>query len=228
LFVSKIVFTFNPSNIFYYLNFLNMGLNKGENAGTIYLSVANGRLVRQHKEATKETVQRENKQGRIVHEEFFKDLTGRITKIATKENDYGKQWQVIIVDGDDKYMVQMPYSGRYSSSFLKALPNVDPAEPVKFMPWEMDDKNRAGKTVTGVTLYQNDGNGWVKIKSAFTKEEPNGLPEMKKVKVKGKETWDDSAMMEHLESVAAEWSANLSEPSNSGTGDAGDLEEAPF
>jgi hypothetical protein len=205
-----------------------MALNKGENAGTIFLSVANGRLVRQHKEATKDTVSRVNKNDKTVHEEFFKDLTGRIVKITTKENDYGKQWQITFVDGDENFMVQMPYSGRYSSAFLKALPNVDPAEPVKFMPWEMDDKNKPGKTITGVTLYQNDGNGWTKIKPAFTKEEPNGLPEMKKVKVKGKETWDDSAMMEFLEERAKEWCAGITEPAKSEEGDAGELDEAPF
>ena len=67
-----------------------MALNKGENAGTIFLSVSNGKLVRQFKEATKETVQRVNKMGKTVHEEFYKDLTGIISKIETKENDYGR------------------------------------------------------------------------------------------------------------------------------------------
>jgi hypothetical protein len=182
-----------------------MGLNKSENAGMVYLSVANGKLVRQHKEATPDTIQRENKVGKIVHEEFFKELVGVITRIDTKENDYGKQWQIVFSDGDDKYMIQMPYSGRYSSSFLKALPNLDQSLEVKFMPWEMQDKNNAAKKVTGVTLYQNDGNGFVKVPSAYTKEDPNGLPEMTKKKIKGKDQWDDSEMMEFLESMAIEW-----------------------
>lgn len=183
-----------------------MGLNKSENAGTVYLSVANGKLVRQHKEANADTVSRVNKVGKTVHEEFFKDLTGVITKIETKENDYGKQWQIVISDGADRYMLQMPFSGRYSSSFLKALPNVVQGKPVRFMPWEMQDKNDASKKVTGVTLYQDqDGNGMTKIASAYTKEDPNGLPQMKQVKVKGKTTWDDYDMMTFLEAMAKDW-----------------------
>jgi hypothetical protein len=182
-----------------------MGLNKGESAGMIYLSVANGKLVQQVKEQTTTSVSRINKVDKTVHEEFFKDLTGVITKIETKENEFGKQWQIVFQDGDSKYMVQMPYSGRYSSSFLKALPNITQGQPVRFMPWEMKDKNDSTKKVTGVTLYQDDGNGFVKIPSAFTKEDPNGLPQMKKVKVKGKETWDDSEMMEFLEDMAKRW-----------------------
>lgn len=200
-----------------------MALNKGENAGTIYLSVANGKLVQQHRQATKNTVERVNKVGRTVYEEQFKDLTGIISKIETKENDFGKQWQIVFTDGEDRYMVQMPYSGRYSSSFLKALPNVKQGQPVRFMPWEMADKNNSAKSVTGITMYQNDGNGEVKILPAFTKEEPNGLPEMRKVKVKGKETWDDSDMMEFLEEKAMAWISK-----NAGTEAAGELEEAPF
>lgn len=181
-----------------------MALNKFE-GGAIYLSVANGNLVRQHKEATKDTKSRENKVGKVVHEESFKDLTGIITGIATKENNYGKQWLVTFTDGDEKYVVQMPYSSRYSSSFLKALPNLTQGEPVRFMPWEMQDKNDAAKKITGVTLYQDDGNGMVKVPSAYTKEDPNGLPEMKKVKIKGKLTWDDSDMMTFLEEMAMDW-----------------------
>jgi hypothetical protein len=66
------------------------------------------------------------------------------------------------------------------------------------MPWAMKDKNDATKTITGVTLYQ-DGE---KIAPAYTKENPNGLPQMTKIKVKGKEQWDDSDMMQFLEQMA--------------------------
>lgn len=183
-----------------------MALNKGEGAGFIYLSVANGKLVRQHREPNPNTTTRVNKNGKTVHEEFFRDLVGNIVNIeVAPDRGYGKSWNVTFQDGDDKYMVQMQYSGRYSSSFLKALPNVNPSEPVKFMPWEMDDKNKPGKTITGVTMYQNDGNGWVKILPAYTKDDPNGLPEMKKVRVKGQDVWDDSDMMSFLEEKVKEW-----------------------
>lgn len=183
-----------------------MGLNKSENAGTVYLSVANGKLVQQHKQPNENTIERVNKQGRTVYEEFFKDLTGVITKIETKENDYGKQWQIVFVDGDDRYLVQMPYSGRYSSSFLKALPNVKQGQAIRFMPWEMSDKKDSNKKITGVTVYQDqDGNGMTKIPSAYTKEDPNGLPEMTKAKVKGKIVWDDSDMVSFLEEMARDW-----------------------
>ncbi len=43
-----------------------------------------------------------------------------------------------------------------------------------------------------------DGNP---VKWFYTKDTPNGLPELKQVKVKGKLTWDDSDTMEFLEKM---------------------------
>ena len=175
-----------------------MALSNLGGTNLTYLSVSDGNLVRQHKTANDRTTERVTKTGKLVFEERFKDLTGMITNVNTRENDYGKQWQLTFTDGADTYIVSMPYSSRYASSFLKALPNINIEEPLRFMPWAMKDKNDVSKTITGITCYQ-DG---VKIAPAFTKEEPNGLPQMIKIKVKGKEQWDDSDMTSFLEQTA--------------------------
>ena len=175
-----------------------MALSNLGGTNLTYLSVSDGNLVRQFKTANDRTTERVTKTGKLVFEERFKDLTGFITNVNTRENDYGKQWQLTFTDGADTYIVSMPYSSRYASSFLKALPNINIEEPLRFMPWAMKDKNDVSKTITGITCYQ-DG---VKIAPAFTKEEPNGLPQMIKIKVKGKEQWDDSDMTSFLEQTA--------------------------
>lgn len=175
-----------------------MALSQLGGTNLTYLSVSDGNLVRQHKTANDRTTERVTKTGKLVFEERFKDLTGLITNINTRENDYGKQWQLTFSDAGDTYIVSMPYSSRYASSFLKALPNINIEDPIRFMPWSMKDKNDVSKTVTGVTMYQDD----TKIAPAYTRDEPNGLPQMEKIKVKGKEQWDDSAMMEFLEQTA--------------------------
>lgn len=183
-----------------------MGLNYRESAGKIYLTVSNGKLVRQFKEANENTVSRVNKNGKTVHENFPTDVTGYISNIEVKDGEYGNQWIISLIDGTDSFSIQLDYSSRYSSSFLKALPNLTPGLPVKIRPWQMADKNNPTKLISGITLYQNDGNGFVKIPPAYTKEEPNGLPEMKsfKLKEKGKDVvkWDDSERMQFLENMA--------------------------
>jgi len=172
-----------------------MALTNLGGVNTTYLNVADGNLVRQHKQPNERTSERLTKTGKLVYEERFKDLTAKLETINTRTNDYGTQWQLYFTDGDDSYVVSLPYSSRYASSFLKALPNVDVNKVLRFMPWAMKDKLDATKTITGITLYQ-DGE---KIAPAYTKENPNGLPQMTKIKVKGKEQWDDSDMMQFLE-----------------------------
>jgi hypothetical protein len=175
-----------------------MALSNLGGVNTTYLSVADGNLVRQHKQANDRTSERLTKTGKLVFEERFKDLTAKLDGIATRENDYGKQWQIKFQDKGDFYIVSLPYSSRYASSFLKVLPNIDLSKEIRFMPWAMKDKNDPTKTITGITMYQ-DGE---KLAPYYTKEDPKGLPQMVKIKVKGKEQWDDSDMMSYLEDMA--------------------------
>lgn len=207
-----------------------MALSKANGSNTIYLSVADGYLVHSHKEANSNTTQRVTKTGKLVHEEKFKDLTAKLVGAETKENEFAgkkiKQWALKFQDGEDIYIVNMPYSSRYAASFLKALPNIDLTKNIKFMPWSMVDKNDATKKVTGITCYQNDGNGFVKVQPAFTKDAPNGLPQMKQVKVKGDLIWDDSDMTEFLENVAKKCFAKIAVAPTNDEGFEG--EEAPF
>jgi len=175
-----------------------MALSNLGGVNTIYLNVADGNLVRQHKQPNERTSERLTKTGKLVFEERFKDLTAKLDGIATRENDYGKQWQIKFQDQGDFYIVSLPYSSRYASSFLKVLPNIDLSKEIRFMPWAMKDKNDPTKTITGITMYQ-DGE---KLASYYTKEDPKGLPQMVKIKVKGKEQWDDSDMMSYLEDMA--------------------------
>ena len=200
-----------------------MALQKSNGSSSIYLSVSDGSLVRTHKEANQHTTQRITKTGKLVHEEKFRDLTAQLLGLETKENDYGKQWVLKFKDGEDYYVVNMPYSSRYASSFLKALPNIDLTKEVRFMPWSMQDKNDVSKKITGVSLYQLGE----KVAPAYTKESPNGLPQMQILKVKGKETWDDSAMMEFLEEKAKDCFAKIAHaPTNDEGGE--DNSEVPF
>lgn len=174
-----------------------MALTNFEGTNTIYLSIADGKLVQRQQQPTSSSVERVTKTGKLVHEESFKTLNGVLKKVITHENDYGKQWLLTLEDNGVKYIVAMPYSSRYATSFLKVLPNLILANEIKIMPWSMISKEDATKKITGITVYQEG----LKIAPAYTKENQNGLPQMKKIKVKGKEVWDDSDMLHFLEEM---------------------------
>lgn len=171
------------------------------NSAVIYLSISDGKICRRLQSPSATSVQRTTKDGRLVNEELYKGWSGKISEIKTRETDYGKEWNVTIDDGDTKAILSFKYSSGYASSFLKALPNVNLDKDVTISPnvQEVDGKKRT-------TIFLNqDGKA---VKWYYTKDNPNGCPGLKKIKIKGVESWDDSDMMEFLEQKVTELFTN--------------------
>lgn len=159
----------------------------------IYYTISDGKICRQHREPVEGSVSRVNKTGKTVHETFYKALRGRIVDIQTRENEYGKTWNVTLEDENGvREILQFQYSSGYANGFLKALPNVDISSEIVIAP---NLKMEGDKKKTTIFLTQHGQ----PVKWFFTKDTPNGLPELEQKKVKGKITWDDSEAMEFLE-----------------------------
>ena len=142
-------------------------------------------------------VKRVNKIGNTVYEIFHDAFVGKLTGIRTKESaEYGKSWLFDFVDvpTGEKYTLQLSYSNSYATALLKMLPNIDLSREFKISP---SSKIVEGKTQSSLFVNQ-DGKP---VRHAFTKENPNGMPNMEKITVKGKETWDDSKRLAFLEHV---------------------------
>lgn len=167
-----------------------------------YLSIGDGKITKRVKEPTEKSTQRVLKNGNTINEEIYDAISGLIVDIQTQDHpSFGRFWNVTLQDGNENFILQMNYSGGYSSAFLKILPNVDLKMPVRIAPtMKMDGL----KKKVGLFIMQNG----IPLKHFYTKENPNGLPPMEKVKVKknGKmtEQWDDNNMMEFLEKYVVE------------------------
>lgn len=166
----------------------------GNNNSAIYLTISNGKICRQFKTANEHTTSRINKNGKEVHEQFFDYVEGYIKNVTAENTDYGKMWKVEIEKDGVRAYLQFNYSSGYSNGFLMAFPNLDLNQLVKISP---SAKKEGDKTKTTLFLNQN-GEG---LKWAWNKDNPGGLPQMKKIKVKGVETWDDTERMEYLEQM---------------------------
>jgi hypothetical protein len=169
-----------------------MGLQSNTNGNGVFLSITNGKLVRQFKQPTDKSVKRINKLGREVHEEFYDSLSGYITDIKTKESEYGKFWVVTVKDQEFTYFIELKYSSGYAVSFLKALPNVSFSNVVTLTPKLTID----GDKKSSVLFINQHGVG---LKHYWNKANPGELPQLKQIKVKGVTTWDDTERMEYLE-----------------------------
>jgi hypothetical protein len=165
-----------------------------KSAALTFLTITDGKICRRVSAPTATSVERVNKLGNTVHEEFYSGWEGIITNITTKETDYGKNWEVTLQDDDSTAVLSFGYSSGYAAAFLKTLPNVDLSKSVSLSPklQTIGDKKKA-------TIFVSQ-NGQA-LKWAYTKDNRNGLPDLKQIKVKGKITWDDSDMMEFLENM---------------------------
>lgn len=169
-----------------------MGLENRE--GGKYITILNGKFAIRVPEGTAGAVQRVNKLGNTVHEKYYDSFTAKLVNIRTRESQYGKNWEFDFRDGGEVYTLQLSYSNSMSANLLKILPNVDLTKEMKMQP---SQKVEDGKTKSSLFISQ-DG---VTLKHAYTKDNPNGLPDMEKVMVKGQLVWDDSKRLEFLHAM---------------------------
>jgi hypothetical protein len=100
------------------------------------------------------------------------------------------------LEPDSKVKLSLPLSSGPAKGFLGRLPVLDFTKDVVLKGYNIENKD-TGRFNSYLVPYQ-DGN---KIMSYYTKETPNGMPRMEKIKVKGQEVWDDSIQLEFLEEL---------------------------
>ena len=172
-----------------------MGLK--QNDGGNYITIYNGKFTQRVPDDTEGAVSRVNKLGKLVYEKYYDSFVGKLVSIKTQDGDYGKSWLFSFKDGKDLYHLQLSYSNSYATAFLKMLPNIDLTKEMKVSPQvkEVDGKKKS-------SLFVNQ-NG-VSIKHGYTKDNPNGIPQMEQVTVKGQLVWDDSKILVFLEEMVKE------------------------
>lgn len=160
-----------------------------------YFTILGGRFCIKVPEGTPGAKTRINKENKTVHEIFHDSFTGKLVGIKTQESSYGKNWIFSFQDGADIFNLQLSYSNSFATNILKILPNVDLTKEMKVQPAVkiVDGKNKSSLFIS------QDG---VTIKHAYTKENPNGLPNMEQIIVKGVAVWDDTKRIEFLHAMA--------------------------
>lgn len=162
-----------------------------------FITILQGKLCQRVPEGTEGAVKRTNKIGNVVHEKFYDSFTGKLIDIKVQDGTYGKTWNFVFRDKEEPYTLQLSYSNSFSTALLKMLPNINLTMEMKISPSvkEIDGVNRS-------SLFINqDGKT---IKHAYTRENPNGMPEMEQVTVKGVQVWDDTKRLEFLDKMVHE------------------------
>lgn len=159
-----------------------------------YLHIIGGKVIMKVKSDTPGAVKRTNKNGDEVFELLFDSLEGRIKAIEVEDHkDYGQQLRTTVEANGEDYLLSMSMKSGYAQGLLYRLPNVDLDGDVVFKPYVFPQEGgKADKHV--MVLYQSSE----KVATAFTKDEPNGLPPMEQIKFDGKMRWDSTKRLEFL------------------------------
>lgn len=162
--------------------------------GGKYFTILGGKFCIRVSSDTPGAVERVNKLGKTVYEIFKDSFEGKLINIRTRDGEYGKSWEFDFQDAGEVYTLQLSYSNSYATNILKMLPNVDFTQPMKVQP---SQKIEDGKTKSSLFISQNG----VTLKHAFTKDVPNGMPDMEQVTVSGKLVWDDTKRLVFLQNM---------------------------
>lgn len=129
----------------------------------------------------------------------YAHLTGILKDIYVKYDGlYGPELHVTLRAEGVDYILQMRLDSGYARSFMKIAPNFDLAMPMSIFP-SLKNKSE-GRQETGMFIRQNG----LPLKWYYTREKPNGLPELVPVKIKNPQTgvvkdgWDNTEQLKFL------------------------------
>ena len=178
------------------------GLPEGfgeRSGGGQFWNVKNGLLCKRCDETTEGAVRQTKKDGSVYYEIQKPNFTGRLKKVEVREHEeYGKFLALHFVANDQPVKIEMNFDSGYAFGFLSTIPSADISGRIMIAPFY---KEQDGKKESKIFIKDEkcDGKSW--CKQYFTKETPNGLPELEKVSFKGKETWDNTKRLEYFENV---------------------------
>jgi hypothetical protein len=139
--------------------------------------------------------------GKIVKELQYTGIEGSIERCYIDESEYGVNYMTELVDDESsRFKLQIPLDSQFFGQYAKRMPNIDTSKPL-FLGLGYDRER--GRNF----LYARQGDE--KVSMAYTKDNPNGLPEPTKKTVKGKEVWDFEEQENFLYEVAMDFSTKL-------------------
>lgn len=183
-----------------------MGLNQETpTTSAIYVSISEGKLRVRYKEPNASTTTRTTKDGNVVFEWVADSLDGVVRSITKVDSDFGPQWRIIIED-DQRYVLNLKYTSGYGKTIILALcnPSFDATKPIKIVPYSFSPDDNPKKTIIGATVYQN-GNKLERPYCTSTRPDPSKtqLPDLEVMMVNGQTMYDSTKQLAFIEAELA-------------------------
>ncbi len=147
----------------------------GNNTSAIYVDLRNGKVMRYSKTNETGTFPVVTSKGDTRYYFMYDYIEGHVTGFSTREEEIaGKpklKFQVHLSDQGENYILKMDVDSSYFRMFCCVLPNINWSYPVRFIP-RLKEENGIKKSSL---ILVNNG---TPLKFAFTKDNPNGTPEV--------------------------------------------------
>lgn len=184
-----------------------MGLTNGTSNNSKIVTIVKGKFTIRLPEgadepnAVERTLEKGANAGKVVKELQYTGIEGTIERCYVDESEYGANFITELVDDENaRFKLQIPLDSQFFGQYAKRMPNIDTTQPL-FLGLGYDRERERN------FLYARQGED--KVGMAYTKENPNGLPEPTKKTVKGKEVWDWEEQENFLYEVAMDFAASL-------------------
>lgn len=189
-----------------------MGFKQNRGGNKVFLSPSHGKLVTKCEEgdedAVSRTLEKGVNKGKVIWEQHFPGYEGSIDAVFIEENEeWGDKLCIDLEDKtapkNDKYRrvrISVSLDSSYAMRFIRRVDNIDLESPVLFDPYELPNRNKPGKYVTGWNLYQND-----EQKPIPQTIEDDEVPEWKELIVNKQKVYDKTDCMEFLTAHLNQW-----------------------
>ena len=133
----------------------------------------------------------------------YDELQGRLIDIGfdlvefQKDKGKVKTLYVVLGDEDGTYKLSFVFDNIATTTFLKFLKSSNLDQDIIIVP-----NLREEEGVKKRSIFLKQAGKF--LKSYYSKDHPNGLPELKKTKFKGETKWDNGDQLEFLEKVVLE------------------------
>lgn len=125
--------------------------------------------------------------------QFFDSISGTIVKVSFEMDEYNGQKferaKILLVDGEDKFLLQLRTDSGYFRGFCNSLKSGDPKERIKISPSYKDEGDRP-QTTCFVEQFGKT------MKHSHTKGNPGDLPQLEQSTFKGQTLWDGTKQIE--------------------------------
>lgn len=172
-----------------------MKLGFGERSNDQFATFSAGKVVIKCEEKDPRAIKKTKESGEVYYVREYTEFAGYLVGVEFRESriDTSKTECVLNMDigTGSNVKIQFNVGSGYWYNFSKMIGNADLSQPIRLIP-KYEEKD--GKKSSSLFLAQEPGY----LKSLYTKDSPNGIPEGKKVTIGKKEVWDFSEQEEWL------------------------------